>query len=224
MLKVYIGWDDRESQSWERAHRSLMRHASIPVCVTPLRLDNLASSGLLRRPMDRRGGGIYDLPSNAPASTEFAISRFLTPILAQSGLALFVDADVVFMGDVAELFQFTGAAVRVVKHGALLETGFKMDGQKQLAYRRKNWSSVMLFDCDHPANRRLSLQDVSERRGFDLHQFYWLADSEIGALPPEWNWLVGVQPKPAHPKLAHFTLGTPELGVRNEHSHIWDSA
>jgi len=224
VLKVYIGWDGRESQSWERAHRSLLRHASIPVCVTPLRLDTLASSGLLRRPMDRRGGGIYDLPSNAPASTEFAISRFLTPILAQSGLALFVDADVVFLGDVAELCRTTDAAVHVVKHGCLPETGLKMDGQKQLAYPRKNWSSVMLFDCDHPANRRLSLQDVNERRGFDLHQFYWLADSEIGQLPPEWNWLVGVQPKPAKPKLAHFTLGTPEIGVRNEHSHIWDSA
>jgi hypothetical protein len=84
-----------------------------------------------------------------------------------------------------------------------------MDGQAQLAYPRKNWSSVVLWNCDHPANRRLSLVDVQERRGFDLHQFYWLADNEIGALPAEWNWLVNVEPQPLAPKIAHFTLGGP---------------
>lgn len=99
----------------------------------------------------------------------------------------------------------------------------KMDGQAQTSYPKKNWSSVVLWNVDHPANKRLSLVDVQERRGFDLHQFYWLADSEIGELPREWNWLVGVQPKPAAPKIAHFTLGGPFLRswAGAEHDETW---
>lgn len=143
--------------------------------------------------MDARGQ-LYDLPSNAPCSTEFAISRFLVPILCQQGWALFVDCDVVFLGDVAELFALAdpSKAVMVVKHAPLVEVGTKMDGQAQVGYTRKNWSSVMLFNCDHPANRRLSLADVNERPGRDLHALYWLHDEEIGALPAAWNWLVNV--------------------------------
>ena len=101
----------------------------------------------------------------------------------------------------------------------------KMDGVVQTSYSRKNWSSVMLFNCDHPANRRLSLWDISNRKGRDLHAFYWLADSEIGDLPAEWNWLVGVQPKPEAPKIAHFTLGGPWFKdwPGAEHDELWRS-
>jgi lipopolysaccharide biosynthesis glycosyltransferase len=206
-MRVYIGYDERERQAYRVAWHSLARRSGIEA--TPLDIRKLESSGLLRRPTDRRGG-IYDLPSNAPCSTDFAISRFLVPLLAQSGWALFTDCDVVFLADARELKQLCDDryAVMVVKHDQK-GGGTKMDGQAQLSYPRKNWSSVMLINCDHPANKRLSLDDVNHRRGFDLHQFYWLNDSEIGELPPEWNWLVGVQPMPADPKIAHFTLGGP---------------
>lgn len=152
----------------------------------------------------------YDLPSNAPFSTEFATSRFLTPILAQSGWALFADCDVVFLRNVRDMLREIepGKAVYVVKHwnhGG----GTKMDGKEQTVYRRKNWSSVMLFDCDHPANRRLTIEDVNRRPGRDLHAFYWLNDDEIGELDPAWNWLVNVEKQPAHTGIAHFTLGGP---------------
>lgn len=209
-MKIYLGWDSREPEAYRVAESSLRRRATIPADVTPLKLEHLASCGLLRRPTDTRGHR-YDLPSNAPASTEFAISRFLVPIIAQSGWALFADCDVVFLGDIAELLQLADPryAVMCVKHDWLPHTNLKMDGQTQIPYPRKNWSSVMLWNCDHPANRRLSLVDVQERRGFDLHQFYWLNDIEIGSLPAEWNWLVNVEPQPADPKIAHFTLGGP---------------
>lgn len=222
MIRVYLGFDSREPRSYEVAQASLLANTSQPVSVTPLNTQRLAEHGLLRRPTDTRGQR-YDLPSNAPASTEFAISRFLVPFLAQTGWALFCDSDVVFMGDVAELFaeadpQF---AVQVVKHGKYQGPSTKMDGQVNASYPRKNWSSVILWNVDHPANKRLSLVDVQERRGFDLHQFYWLHESEIGELPPQWNWLVGSQPMPARPRLAHFTNGTPELGVSSDHDHLW---
>lgn len=221
-MKLYIGHDDREQAAYDVAERTLGWFSDLDA--TPVMSDRLAACGLLRRPTDRRGQ-LYDLPSNAPCATDFAISRFLVPMLAQTGWALFVDCDVVFMADPADLLELADPtkAVMVVKHQNGHVPGTKMDGQAQVLYPRKNWSSVMLFNCDHPANRRLSLQDVNERPGRDLHAFYWLADSELGELPPEWNWLVGVQPKPEHPKIAHFTLGGPWLSSWEgaEHDEIW---
>jgi lipopolysaccharide biosynthesis glycosyltransferase len=221
-VKVFVGHDTREQAAFDVAESSLRAHRW-DAEVIALRLDRLASSGLLRRSMDARGQ-LYDLPSNAPCSTEFAISRFLVPILCQSGWALFVDCDVVFLGDVAELFALAdpSKAVMVVKHDQH-GGGLKMDGQVQTHYGRKNWSSVCLWNTDHPANHRLSLQDVNERPGRDLHRFYWLADSEIGDLPCAWNWLVNVEPMPAQPKIAHFTQGGPWLPTWHgaEHDEIW---
>lgn len=221
-LRVYIGYDSREPRSYHVAEASLLANASQPVSVTPLNAQRLAEHGLLRRPTDTRGQR-YDLPSNAPASTEFAISRFLVPFLAQTGWAVFVDSDVVFLGDVAELFSLADPhyAVQVVQHGKYDTPSTKMNGQANQPYPRKNWTSVMLWNIDHPANKRLSLVDVQERRGFDLHQLYWLHDTEIGELPPQWNWLVGSQGAPDRPRLAHFTNGTPELGVHSDHDHLW---
>ena len=79
---------------------------------------------------------------------------------------------------------------------------------------------VMLFNADHPANQRLSLQDVNERPGRDLHRLYWLNDDEIGELPPEWNVLIGIHELPQTPKLIHYTLGTPDI-VDSEHAELW---
>jgi len=220
-MKLFIGYDAREQRAYDVAVKTLGEYSTLSP--TPLASDRLASCGLLRRAMDRRGS-MYDIPSNAPCATEFAISRFLTPLLAQSGWALFVDCDVVFMADPRELMQYAdpSKAVLVVQH-VQMGGGLKMDGQVQTHYARKNWSSVMLFNCDHPANRRLSLQDINERPGRDLHAFYWLADAEIGALPAEWNWLVNVNEKPERPKIAHFTLGGPWLPDWRgaDHDELW---
>lgn len=220
-LKVYIGWDSRETRAVAVAESSLRRHASVPVCVTHLKADRLAEAGLLRRPTDTRGN-MYDIPSNAYCSTAFAISRFLTPLLAHSGWALFVDADVVFMDDVAKLFALADPqyAVMVVPHNQH-DAGTKMDGQVQYNYKRKNESSVCLFNASHSANKRLSLQDINERPGRDLHNFYWLNEAEIGYLPGRWNWLVGVEDRPECPAVAHYTLGTPDMVPGGPHEEIW---
>jgi hypothetical protein len=218
---IYLGVDHREPKSLCAAVNSLR---AVSRWAAPVLLDSerLAARGLLARPQDRRGQ-LYDLISNAPCSTDFAISRFLVPILHQSGWALFADSDVVFLRDVRELFDLAdpAKAVMVVQHENGHEPGSKMDGQAQVLYARKNWSSVMLFNCDHPANERLTLHEVNARPGRWLHRFGWLADSEIGALPAEWNWLVGVQPRPRAPAIAHYTLGTPELGGTEEVDLWW---
>lgn len=224
MHKVYIGFDERECDAYCVAEYSLKRLSSINLVVTPLSSKRLSETGLLRRITDNRGQ-LFDLISQAPASTDFAISRFLVPIISQTGWALFVDADVLFMCDVKELFDLADNkyAVMVVKHNHVGNEQTKMDGQIQTKYTRKNWSSVVLWNCDHQANKRLSLVDVNERRGFDLHNFYWLNDSEIGELPAEFNWLVRVQEKPENPKIAHYTLGVPSMPglAKSEHADLW---
>lgn len=224
-VTVYIGFDEREAEAFRVAEHSIRRHSAFTEIV-PLDAGRLAAFGLLRRPQDRRGV-TYDIRSNAPQATDFAISRFLVPHLCQSGWALFVDCDVVALSDVQDLFEIAdpSKAVMVVKHEHV-GGGTKMDGQVQTSYPRKNWTSVMLVNCDHPANRRLSLQDVNERPGRDLHGLYWLNDSEIGELPAGWNWLVGVQPKPAELRIAHFTLGGPWIPGWSgaEHDEIWRDA
>lgn len=224
-MRVYIGYDGRETEAYRVAVKSL-KSVSPHARPTPLDTERLSAFGLLRRPVDRRGQ-MYDLNSNAPQATDFAVSRFLVPHIAQTGWALFVDCDVLFMSPVEHLFAMADSryAVMVVKHDHA-GGGTKMDGQAQTSYPRKNWSSVVLWNCDHPGNRRLSLQDVNERPGRDLHRFYWLNDSEIGELPSEWNWLVNVQPKPSIPAIAHFTLGGPWLPDWKPapHDEIWTAA
>lgn len=211
-LTVYIGYDTREADAFKVAMYSLLETATCPVRVVPLKQSRLRMSGLLHRPVDHRNG-IFDLNSSAPQATEFANARFFVPLLAHSGIALFVDCDVVFLGDVAELFDLfdPDKAVQVVQSTHLPKETVKMVGAPQTKYPRKNWSSVMLWNVDHPANKRLTLDVVNNWPGRNLHAFDWLSDSEIGSLPKEWNWLVNVQDEPENPKIAHYTLGGPWL-------------
>lgn len=225
-MRIFIGFDEREPEAARVAAKSLREVTRGQLEPTFLRADRLRDHGLLTRVSDHRGGQDYDLVSNAHKSTRFAVSRFLTPLLAHEGYALFVDCDVVFHMDPREMLGEVKAehAVSVVKHPPLAGEGTKMGDQVQTAYLRKNWSSVMLWNCDHPANRRLSLRDVNERPGRDLHAFYWLYDNEIGELWPGWNWLVNVNPVRPQPLcISHFTLGGPFTPgwAGAEHDDIW---
>jgi hypothetical protein len=208
-LRVYIGYDEREHDAAVAALKSLKRFGldAELLCESRLR-----SYGLYWRLGDERAGQDYDLASNETKSTRFKFTRFLVPALAQSGYALFADCDVIFKRSPLEILHETPRsqfAVSVVKHEHQPAETVKMHGVEQKAYPRKNWSSVMLFNCDHPANRRLSIRDINERTAAELHAFYWLADDEIGTLDPAWNWLVDVQPRPERVGIAHLTLGGP---------------
>ncbi len=222
ILRIFIGYDQREQIAFDVAEKTARYWKHL---VIPLYEERLRASGLLYRPTDRRHG-IYDLNSDSFAATEFAISRFYVPLLAHSGWALFADSDVVFLEDPLELMAYAdeSKALYVVKHAAVEQGGGqKMRGQAQQWYPRKLWSSIVLWNCSHIANRRLNLTTLNQWPGRDLHAFRWLADEEIGTLPPEANWLVDLQPKPSRPLIAHFTLGTPDMpGYENsEHADIW---
>src|SRR4051812_7824126 len=161
-------------------------------------LQDLISLGMYTRPMERRPSAadrpiMWDVISDAPQSTEHANSRFFVPHLAKTGWALFCDGDVMFRGNVKNLFdQLDPAkALYCVHHTHEPTSTIKMDGQTQSQYNRKNQSSVMAFNCDHPANKALTLKVLNNTPGRDLHCFMWLEDAQIGHLDQCWNHLVG---------------------------------
>jgi lipopolysaccharide biosynthesis glycosyltransferase len=186
----------------------LRRHASIALEVHPLSLAELRAARLYRRVHQERDGRLWDVISNAPMSTEFTLTRFLVPHLARyQGWAIYCDCDFLWRADVAELMCFADPqyACMVVKHRYLPQQGEKMRGQWNVIYQRKNWSSLILWNCAHAQNMRLTPRAVNERHRDELHGFFWLHDWQIGALPFEWNWLE------LAPKAVHFTSGTPDL-------------
>lgn len=221
-MRVFIGYDHRELAAFDVAAKTAR---SFGCEVIPLYEGRLRLSGMLTRPVDRRNLW-YDLNSDASQATDFAIARFGVPLLAHSGIVLFADCDVVFLEDPHQLLGLIdeSKAVSVVKHEIpkSLPT-IKMDGQVQSWYPRKLWSSITVWNCDHPANARLNLTVLNQWPGRDLHAFRWLGDDDIGELSPEWNWLCGLQPKPDNPKIAHFTLGTPNMPGHEDdpHAEIW---
>lgn len=222
-LTVYMGYDYREVDAYNVAEHSIKRHASEPIAVVPLDINNLTSRGLIWRPVERRDTIMWDVISDAPQATEFASSRFLTPILhtnnvkqGKHGWVIFMDCDVLIRSDLNRITDFLDEkyAVMCVKHNYIPSTTVKMDGQVQTKYSRKNWSSVMAFNCDHPANKALTVSLINSEPGRNLHNFCWLTDDLIGELPREWNSLLG-EPGYSFNKavIAHYTLGGPWMGI-----------
>ncbi len=211
-LQIYLGWDPREEEAYRVARESIVKRTKHPLNVYPLKLDHLA---MLTRPIEREDGKMWDPISEAPMSTEFAISRFCVPFLQRDGWALFADCDIICWEDIQNLFDLVDEkyAVMVVKHPHGMQGGsYKMDRQLQTLYQRKNWSSVMLWNCGHASNSRLTLERLNNWPGRYLHAFNWLDDDEIGELPQKWNWLVNVTEGDPMPEgIWHWTLGGPWL-------------
>lgn len=210
---IFVGYDRREAVAFSVAMGSAGRHLSTFVPLHGLFLDYLIDKGLYRRPLEYRDGVMWDVISDAPMATQHANARFLVKEIAKEGWAVFMDGDVLVMDDMSALFDQLDPkfAVYCVKHDYSAEPGVKMDGQIQTAYAKKNWSSVMAVNCDHPSNAALTLDLINSVPGRELHRFCWLKEEEIGALDPSWNYLVGVTPRPDKVRVAHFTLGLPDM-------------
>lgn len=223
---IHIGFDPRETDGFAVTRASIARRLTQPIPVRGLVLSELRARGLYTRPTSRRDGRLWDEISAAPMATEFACSRFLIPALeGYDGWALFMDCDMLVRTNLARLFSQCdpSKAVMVVKHDHQPTAETKMDGQVQTRYARKNWSSVMVFNCGHPANRALTVDLVNSVPGRDLHGFCWLKDEEIGALDQSWNYLVGHTSPEIAPDIVHFTDGIPSMTgyERCEYAEEW---
>lgn len=216
VANVYIGWDSREAIAADVCQLSLHKNASAPVAVRMLKQQEL------------RDRGVYSRPIDSASSTEFTFTRFLVPYLnGYQGWAVFTDCDFLWLGDIQELLAKADRryAVMVVKHDYRPQNTLKMDGKAQSYYPRKNWSSMILWNCAHPANRKLTPELVNTQTGAFLHRFQWLSDRQIGSLQPEWNWLVNWYHEPwdGTPKAIHYTEGGPWFdNYRNcEYGDVW---
>ena len=209
-VKIYIGFDQRESIAYHAFVQSLIDHASIPLDITPLAVKTL--KGYEEKHKDK--------------SNDFVYSRFLTPFLNDfKGWAIFVDGDMICQTDIKELLDLrdNSKALQVVKHDYKTKANQKYLGNINQDYPRKNWSSVILWNCAHPKHKLLTPDFIANESGKYLHRFSWLEDNEIGELPKEWNWLATEYPNNEQANIIHYTLGTPCFkDYRNtEMADIW---
>ncbi len=208
MLRIFIGWDSRFPEPADVLAYSLVKHSSIPLQIHYLKLDELK----LSRQHDPL------------ASTEFTYSRFLVPHLCNfRGTALFLDNDMLCLGDVSEIaaLDMQAYALRVVQHDYQPTNAIKMYGCPQTSYPRKNWSSMMLMNCSKL--RIWSKQTVETQTGAYLHRFQDIPDEQICELPKTWNtldWMDGTT------KLVHYTNGGPWFEQYRDHPHadVWFQA
>jgi lipopolysaccharide biosynthesis glycosyltransferase len=195
-IPVFVGYDPREAIAYHVCVNSIIRNASQPVAIVPLALNLL---------------GEYE-ETHTDGSNHFIYSRFLVPYLMNwSGRAIFIDGDMVVRGDIVELYDLMSLDkdVMVVKHDYETRQSEKYLGSPNENYPRKNWSSVIVWNCSNFPNRRLTPEFVQKSTGAYLHRFSWLDDDRIGELPPTWNWLPDEYGANPEAKLLHYTLGTP---------------
>lgn len=228
-LTVVIGYDPREHDAYEVCRASLLRHASVPLHIVKLDQDALRRAGWYRREWRQEGPNRVDQGDGKPFSTDFAFTRFLVPALSlYQGWSLFCDCDFLFTEDIAEVFSLADDqyAVMCVKHEHVPTETTKMGGLVQGTYRRKNWSSLCLWNNAHPSTGMLTGYLVNHFAGAYLHAFSWLQDGEIGELPNKWNWLSGVDAlAPQTPAGIHFTLGVPIIPgcEKTPYAALWRS-
>ena len=195
-IPVFVGYDPREAIAYHVCVNSIIRNASAPVAIIPVALN------LFTDYKETHGDN----------SNHFVYTRFLVPYLMDfKGRAIFIDGDMVVRGDIIELYESLKTAhdVAVVKHDYKTRMPVKYMGAPNEDYPRKNWSSVIVWDCQSYPNRRLTPDFVQKQPGSFLHRFSWIDDDRIQALPIEWNWLPDELGENTEAKLLHYTLGTP---------------
>jgi hypothetical protein len=169
-ISLVVGFDQREAVAYHTFCQSVLEKSSLPVQFTPLAENTLA--------------GYKE--THTDGSNRFIYSRFLTPYLSDySGWALFADGDMVCQADIAELWALRdpAKAVQVVQHDYQTKANVKYLGNRNENYPRKNWSSVILWNCAHEAHRVLTPEFIQRMPGSYLHRFSWLDDSLVGELP-----------------------------------------
>lgn len=196
IIPVFIGYDPREAIAYHVCANSIIRNSSRPVSIIPVALNLFKDY----------------TETHTDGSNHFIYTRFLVPyLMGWVGHAIFIDGDMIVRSDIAELWDMRRADldVQVVKHDYKTRMPIKYLGAKNEDYPRKNWSSVILWNCNSFPNRKLTPEYVMAATGAHLHRFEWLDDSRIGELPIEWNWLPDEFGENKNAKLLHYTLGTP---------------
>jgi lipopolysaccharide biosynthesis glycosyltransferase len=215
MIRVFIGYDEREAIAFHVACQSIICNTKTDVQITPLVTDSL------------RYAGIYNRPADPKASNAFSYTRFMVPYLSgYVGKSIYMDPDVIVLADLRELLaecEDVMTPVWVAKHDYDPKRELKYFGAKQYKYPRKNWSSIMVFE-NSACQFQLHPENVNQKSPQWLHQFGWVGDRNIGEIPIEWNWLVDEYEHNDNAKLLHYTNGIPPTQHKNQTDHQadWD--
>jgi lipopolysaccharide biosynthesis glycosyltransferase len=152
MIRLMVGFDQREAVAFHTFVQSVLDVTSVPVSVTPLVLSSLP--------------GYREIHTDG--SNTFIYSRFLTPFLSGfNGWAIFADGDMICRRDLNDLWALRDEryAVQVIKHDYQTKASQKYLGNKNENYPKKNWSSVILWNCSHPKNEVLTPEFVMSKDG-----------------------------------------------------------
>ena len=145
-------------------------------------------------------------------STEFTYTRFLIPYLENyEGISMFLDDDIIFRKSPLELSYFLSPknAVACLQYEYDDFPEKKFDGQNNVTYPKKLWSSFMVFNNNHPDCKKLTPEIVNTETGKYLHQFEWTQN--IDMIPEQYIFTEGLDD--IHHKYdfyaVHYTHGGP---------------
>ena len=193
---IVVGFDQKESVAYHTFVQSVIENSTIPTRFMPLNIGSLTN---------------YK-ETHKDGSNDFIYSRFLVPYLMNyNGWAIYADGDMVCLEDIKKLWDLRDNkfAVQGVKHDYKTKVRSKYWGNKNEDYPRKNWSSLILWNCNHQSHKILSPEFIQKQTGSYLHRFSWIKDEEIGEVAKEWNWLAMEYEEKKDLNLIHYTIGTP---------------
>lgn len=196
LVDLAVGFDQREATAYHTFVQSVIEKSSIPVRFLPLNINSLST---------------YN-ETHSDGSNEFIYSRFLVPHLMNfKGWAIYADGDMICVEDIKKLWDLRDEkfAVQVIKHDYKTKISEKYWGNKNENYPRKNWSSVVIWNCGHKKHKILTPNFIQKQTGAFLHRFNWLDDKEIGEIDIKWNWLALEYEEKDDINLIHYTIGTP---------------
>ena len=196
IAEMVVGFDKREAVAYHTFVQSVIDNSSMPVRFLPLNIHVLSNYKEIHK----------------DGSNDFIYSRFLVPYLRDfKGWAIYADGDMVCLEDIKKLWDLRDSkyALQVVKHNYKTKIQNKYWGNKNEDYPRKNWSSLILWNCEHPCHKILTPSFIQNQTGAFLHRFSWIKDEAIGELEKEWNWLAMEYEEKNEINLVHYTIGTP---------------
>lgn len=212
-INVFIGLDESQQISYDVCKYSIISNSRYDIEIHPINYNTVKE---------------YDRVKDIYESTPFAFARFFVPYLCDfKGISIFCDGDFLFLDSIDKLIESYDSryAVMCCKHDYVPTSNVKMNNKIQSIFPKKNWSSLMMFNNEHPKIKTLNPLTINNQSGAFLHRFKYLEDDEIGSLPLEWNWLVDYykEPQDGSPKALHFTEGGPWLDeYKNcEYSDVW---
>ena len=198
---VHVGFDSRHREMYDLCTGSIQHYCKDAVI----------------KPNTARTIPAYDRPSKDNESTTFVYSRFYIPYCSfWSGWAIFCDGDFLWQDDVNLLWEQRDDryAVMVCKHNYESKIKTKAFGHVQENFPRKNWSSLIMWNCAHPSNQVLTPEYCNSAEPKQLHRFLHLQDKEIGGLDLRWNWLVDEYDYTESAGALHFTNGGPWCDIQ----------